>query len=165
MDQKYFIPRDAHPWNKPITDSKVAKSYNFELRLFSTTISHCVAIMKTVDLSIRIKCLIEMTLEDQISWLTLDSIITKLTPTLEKSKQIIRALLKEFKDHQSICLIKRYEDGHDISEADENQFITNGVITIQEKDFEDRFQIHAEKKSTEESTNKSLGIVKLMTIQ
>ena len=41
MDQKYFIPRAAHPWDKPISDSKVAKSSNFELRLLRTTISHC----------------------------------------------------------------------------------------------------------------------------
>ena len=114
--------------------------------------------MKTVNMSIRIKCLIEMALENQISWLTLDSIINELTPTLENSKQIIKLLLKEFRGHQSVCLIKISNGSRDISEdvieIDENQSITKRVITIQEKDSEDGFQVLGERKSTEGLTNK-----------
>ena len=41
MDLKHFTPRVVDLWDKPISDSTVAKSCNFELRLLSTTISHC----------------------------------------------------------------------------------------------------------------------------
>ena len=90
--------------------------------------------MENVDTSTKIKCLIQMALKNEISWHTLHSIINELTPTLEKSKQIIKALLKEFENHKLICFINRSDGGNDISEdvieIDENQSITNGVKTI-----------------------------------
>ena len=82
--------------------------------------------MKTVDLSIRIKCLIEMALEDHISWLTLDTIINELTPTLEKSKQITKAFLKEFGTHQLICMLRKSDGENDILE-DGNDDINEGT--------------------------------------
>ena len=101
--------------------------------------------MNTVDMSIRIKCLIEMALESQISWPTLDLIVNGLTPTLEKSKQINRALLKEFENHQSICLIKRCNvDNDDISEdvieVHENPSNADEVKLIQGNNYEEKIQ-------------------------
>ena len=75
--------------------------------------------METVDTSAKIKCLIEMALKGEITWLNLDSILNRLSPTLEKSKLIIRALLSEFRSHQSICFMKQSEDA---IEVDENQY-------------------------------------------
>ena len=108
--------------------------------------------MKTVDTSAKIKCVIEMALKGEISWLMLDSIITGLTPTLEKSKQIIKALLKEFENHQTMCLMKESDIDNEISEGvieiDENQSLTNSVTTIQQRNYEEeRFQTFDERES------------------
>ena len=61
--------------------------------------------MENVETSVKIKCLIDMALKGEISWQTLDFLFDGLTPTLNKSKQIIKAFLKEFEAHQAICLI------------------------------------------------------------
>ena len=61
--------------------------------------------MEHIDTSTKIKCLIEMAIKSEMSWLSLDPVIDKLTPTLEKSRQIVKILLKEFETHQSICTL------------------------------------------------------------
>ena len=55
----------------------------------------------SISLSTKIKCLIDMALNNEISWLTLNSLINNLAPTLEKSKEIIKIILKEFQEFQS----------------------------------------------------------------
>ena len=81
--------------------------------------------MDNFDMSVKMKYLIEMALKDEISGLALDSVINKLTPTLEKSRQIIRILLKQFETHQIICTIKASNNGNnlsdDITEINEQQ--------------------------------------------
>ena len=52
--------------------------------------------MEKFDASKKITCLIEMALKGEITWLNIDLLIDRLTPNLEISRQIIRALLKEF---------------------------------------------------------------------
>ena len=51
--------------------------------------------------STKIKCLIDMALNNEISWLTLNSLIDNLAPTLEKSREIIKIILNEFQIYQS----------------------------------------------------------------
>ena len=43
-----------------------------------------------------------MALNNSISWLTLNSLIDNLVPTLEKSKEIIKFILKSFKESSHI---------------------------------------------------------------
>ena len=86
-------------------------------------------IMETLDTSFKIKFLIEMALQGEISWHALDPVINRLTPTLEKSRQIIRILLKEFETHQLICIMNTTNDGNnlseDIAEIDEDEDQSN----------------------------------------
>ena len=49
----------------------------------------------------RIETVIVMALKNEISWKMLDSLMEELTPTLEKSKQVIKVLLKEVQSLQS----------------------------------------------------------------
>ena len=95
--------------------------------------------METFDTSIKIKCLIEMALKGEISWLAIDPV--KLTPTLEKSRQIIKILLKEFEKHQSICTLKTSNDGNgfseDITNTFEDQSITDEMKMIQGSNYEE----------------------------
>ena len=85
--------------------------------------------METVDTSTKIKCLVDMALKSEISWHAVDSAINCLSPTLEKSRHIIRILLKEFQRHQSICLIKNSNDEtvEDNIVIDEDQYILDEV--------------------------------------
>ena len=53
------------------------------------------------DASSRIETVIVMALKNEISWKMLDSILDELTPTLDKSKQVIKLLLKEMQALQS----------------------------------------------------------------
>ena len=50
--------------------------------------------------STKIKCLIDMVLNNEISWLTLNSLIDNLAPTFERSKEVIKIILKEFQEFQ-----------------------------------------------------------------
>ena len=97
--------------------------------------------MKTVDTSAKIKCVLEMALKGEISWLMLDSIIAGLTPTLEKSKQIIKALLKEFENHQAMCFMKESDAENEMFEEvikfDEKQSVNDGVTALQEQNSEE----------------------------
>ena len=45
----------------------------------------------------RIETVMVMALKNEISWKMLDAILEELTPTLDKSKQVIKALLKELR--------------------------------------------------------------------
>ena len=114
--------------------------------------------MERFDTSVKIICLVEMAFKGEITWLNLDSLVDGLTPTLERSRQIIRILLKEFETHQSKCLINRSDDGNDVSEdiieMDETQSNTNSVKAIEGSDYEeDGIQIIEEKTTAEETTN------------
>ena len=114
--------------------------------------------MESINTLAKIKCLLEMALKSDISWLTLQSIINELTPTLEKSKEINKALLKEFENHQSICLIQRSDDNdaisEDVFEIDANQSIADSFITIQGQDSdEDVIQTLDERKSSKTLSN------------
>ena len=51
--------------------------------------------------SLRIEGVIIMALKSEISWKMLDFILEELTPTLDKSKQVIKILLKEMQALQS----------------------------------------------------------------
>ena len=53
------------------------------------------------DASTKIKCMIEMALNKEISWSTVHSTVEKLTPTFEKSKQVNKLLLHELEKLQS----------------------------------------------------------------
>ena len=90
--------------------------------------------MQHIDTSTKIKCLIEMALKSEMSWLALDPVIDKLTPTLEKSRQIVKILLKEFETHQSICTLKTPNDGNNLSEditvINEDEFNSGKVKMI-----------------------------------
>ena len=55
----------------------------------------------SISSSVKIKCLIDMALTNEISWPTLNFVIDTLAPTLEKSKEIIKIILKEFEEFQS----------------------------------------------------------------
>ena len=108
--------------------------------------------MENVETSVKIKCLIDMALRSEISWQTLDFLIDGLTPTLNKSKQIIKAMLKEFERHQSICQTKRSNDGfsEDVIEIDEDQY-NDEIKTFQGKNSEeDRILITEQRKCPEE---------------
>ena len=86
--------------------------------------------MEALNTSAKIKFLIEMAHRGEISWLALDPVLNRLTDSLEKSRQIIRILLKELDTHQSNCLTKRSNDGNDLSdiaEIDEDQSIADEV--------------------------------------
>ena len=52
------------------------------------------------DTSTKVKCLIEMALNEEIPWSTLHSTIDKLTQTLERSKQVNKLLLHELEKLQ-----------------------------------------------------------------
>ena len=95
--------------------------------------------MEIFDTSAKIKCLIQMALTGEISWLAIDPV--KLTPTLEKARQIIKILLKEFETHQSICTLNTpkvvNELSEDITEIDEDQSITDEVIMVQGSNSEE----------------------------
>ena len=105
--------------------------------------------LETVNTSAKIKCLIEMALKGEITWHNLDSIINKLSPTLEKSKLIIRALLEEFKNHQSICSMKQSEE---IIEIDENHYNTDEGTLFHEKISEkDEIEFIEESQLSKES--------------
>ena len=51
--------------------------------------------------------LIEMAIKDQLSWLTLASVVDELTPTIAISKQVIKILVKELENLQS--KLKQYQ--------------------------------------------------------
>ena len=97
--------------------------------------------MEALNTSAKIKFLIEMAHRGEISWLALDPVLNRLTDSLEKSRQIIRILLKELDTHQSSCLTKRSNDGNDLSEditeIDEDQSITDEVKINQRSFSED----------------------------
>ena len=57
--------------------------------------------MEIVEVSRKIKCLIEMALKGEISWFNLGLLIDGLTPTLARSREIIRILWKELETHQN----------------------------------------------------------------
>ena len=57
--------------------------------------------MEIVYTSTKITCLIEMALKGENSWLTLGLLIDGLTPTLARSREIIRILWKELETHQN----------------------------------------------------------------
>ena len=59
-------------------------------------------VTSTFDVSTKIKCLIEMALNKEVSWSTLYSTIDNLTPTLERSKQVNKLLLYELEKLQKI---------------------------------------------------------------
>ena len=50
----------------------------------------------------RLEGVITMALKNEISWKMLDLLLEELTPTLEKSKQVIKILLKELEKLLSI---------------------------------------------------------------
>ena len=91
--------------------------------------------MEKFDASNKITCLIEMALKGEIAWLILDSLIDGLTPNLESSRQIIRALLKEFETHQAMCLMKKSNDdnliSHEVIEINEDLPLTDEAEAIQ----------------------------------
>ena len=97
--------------------------------------------METPDTSVKIKFLIEMALQGEISWHALDPVINRLTPTLEKSRQIIKILLKEFESHQMICTKKTSKDDddlpEDIAEMNKDQSNVNEVKMIQRSNSEE----------------------------
>ena len=89
--------------------------------------------MEHIDTSTKIKCLIEMAIKSEMSWLALDPVIDKLTPTLEKSRQIVKILLKEFETHQSICTLNIPNDGNYLLSEDINLINEDQSITDEEK--------------------------------
>ena len=95
--------------------------------------------MEKYDASNKITCLIEMALKGEISSLNLDLLIDGLTPTLEKSRQIIRILLKEFERHQLICKVKKADGDIDFSdyfvEIDEDHLTSNVGGVLKENNF------------------------------
>ena len=110
--------------------------------------------MEILDTSVKIKCLIEMALKGEISWLAIDPV--KLTPTLEKARQIIKILLKEFETHQSICSLKTSIDDNDFYE---HQSIS-GEVKINQRSFSEDagIKLNEERKAgkqirSEEMTN------------
>ena len=112
--------------------------------------------MDTVDTSTKIKCLVEMALKGEMTWFTLDSLVDGLTLNLENSRQINRILLKEFEKHQSICSIKKLDNGNDFSkdviEIDENSSITCEAKMIQQSNSEaDLLEIFDEKQLDEQT--------------
>ena len=48
----------------------------------------------TFDVSTKIRCLIEMAMKSEISWTILESLFDELTPSLVKSKHVVKILLK-----------------------------------------------------------------------
>ena len=70
----------------------------------------------------RIETVIIMALKNEISWKMLVSFMEELTPTLEKSKQVMKILLKEVQALQSsLQKMKAACDCHKtIKSADEN---------------------------------------------
>ena len=56
---------------------------------------------KSYDVSTKIGCLIDMALKNEISWKMLESLLDQVTSTLEKSKEVIKILLKELRSLQS----------------------------------------------------------------
>ena len=114
--------------------------------------------MEKFDASNKITCLIEMALKGEIAWLILYSLIDGLTPNVESSRKIIRALLKEFQSHQSICLMKKSEDdnliSNDIIEIDEDLSINDESKMIQRSYSEgNALEINDEIQSEEELIN------------
>ena len=112
--------------------------------------------MDTVDTSTKIKCLVEMALKGEMTWPILESLIEGLTLNLENSREINRILLKEFEKHQSICSIKKLDNGNDFSkdviEIDENSSITCEAKMIQQSNSEaDLLEIFDEKQLDEQT--------------
>ena len=106
-----------------------------------------------MDISNKITCLIEIALKGEISSLNLDLLIDGLTPTLEKSRQIIRILLKEFEKHQLLQKVKKADSDFDFSEyfseIVENQ-LTPDVVS---GNSEDLVEVNEEKNLPIELTN------------
>ena len=111
--------------------------------------------METPDTSVKIKFLIEMALQGEISWLALDPVINRLTPTLEKSRQIIKIILIEFESHQMICTkkISKEDDDfpEDIADMNKDQSSVNEMKIIQRSNSEeDEIEIIDKKQLPEE---------------
>ena len=106
--------------------------------------------MDRFDTSNKIICLIEMAFKGEITWLNLDLLIDGLTPNLERSRQIIRILLKEFETHQSKCLMNTSNNAKSISD---DVIEIDEIKTILGSNQEEIIQNVEEKKSVEQVTN------------
>ena len=117
--------------------------------------------METFDTSAKIKCLLEMTLKGEMTWVNFESLIDGLTLNFKTSKQVNRILLKEFENHQSICTLKKLEDGknnleNDVVQFDEDQSIEEDSQSIGNSNSEeDEIQMLEQRKSPEIGGKKS----------
>ena len=101
-----------------------------------------------------------MALNNEISWLTLNSLIDNLAPTLEKSREIIKIILNEFQIYQSKqsqsgdpgekveSLIPNEEQDHQLTSRD------NFEISLDE-DYLEQDIIEAVRNIETESENES----------
>ena len=96
----------------------------------------------SVSPSAKIKCLIDMALTNEISWLTLSYLIDNLAPTLKKSKEIIKIILKEFEEFQS-KQFKNDQEREQVSQMlneEENQSTSKDILEediIESEEFEE----------------------------
>ena len=89
------------------------------------------------DIKEKIICFLDAALEKQIPWIVLENFMDELTPSLEKSKQVIKILLEIIQDDQKSNIEKRKNDlSHEQS---------NSVGGAEEK-----IEIIEEKKASEE---------------
>ena len=84
--------------------------------------------MEIVEVSRKIKCLIEMALKGEISWFNLGLLIDGLTPTLARSREIIRILLKELENYQSSCLVMYPKDEHVLDIDEDNSNVNEEIL-------------------------------------
>ena len=84
--------------------------------------------MEIVYTSTKITCLIEMALKGENSWLTLGLLIDGLTPSLARSREIIRILLKELENYQSSCLVMYPKDEHVLDIDEDNSNVDEEIL-------------------------------------
>ena len=87
------------------------------------------------DVATKIRCLMDMAMKSEISWTILESLFDELTPSIEKSKHVVKVLLKEFQALQS-KLQKKISSDHVIENYTISQENDYGFV-----DQEDTFEV------------------------
>ena len=112
----------------------------------------------TENIKVKIECFIVFSLKKEMSWDILNSIINNMTPTLDKSKEVIRILLDIIHDKEEPIdgRIENSDSNYKIElEEKVNDYVTNDCKFFQDKEqFLDR-SIEVSKDSCIDFENKS----------
>ena len=72
------------------------------------------------DFKVKVSCFIDAALKKEISWITLEEFLHRLTPNLEKSKEVIKILLEIVQENQKASNdVDSSEKENELEEYDE----------------------------------------------